>query len=180
MPVQTLTTPPRRSRILGEEELKARYGLPRFTEDERRAYFSLTLPEKAALGHLRSVKSGLSFRLQLGSFKSPPLFFVFPLADVMEDARFSQEQYFPNTALTDLDITTVTRLKHHRVILALFHSRHCGTSQRRALAGKARQAATISATPLSVFRALLPYLREYRLIAPGYTAMQDSVGQALT
>ena len=136
MPVQTLTTPPRRIRILGEEELEALYGLPHFTEDERREYFSLTPPEKAALEQLRSVKAGISFILQLGYFKSHHLFFVFTLADVAEDARYIQEQYFPNTALTDLDITKVTRLKHQRMILELLHYRHCGAGQRRALAVK--------------------------------------------
>jgi hypothetical protein len=99
---------------------------------------------------------------------------------VAEDVRYIQEQYFPHVPLTDLDITKVTRLKQQGMILELFRYRSCAAPQRRALRAKARQAATISAKPLYVFRELLHYLKEHRLVAPGYSAMQDIVGQALT
>jgi len=63
MLVQTLTPPPRRLRILGEEEIDALYGLPHFTDEERLEYFSLTPPEKAALEPFHSIKSRICFIL---------------------------------------------------------------------------------------------------------------------
>ena len=124
MPVQTHTTSPRRLRILGEEEIDALYGFPHFTDEERLEYFSLAPPQKAPLEQFPSIKSRLSFILQLGYFKSHHLFFVFRLSDVAEDARYLQEQYFPHVPLTDLAITKVTRLKQQGVILYGFFMRH--------------------------------------------------------
>ena len=45
---------------------------------------------------------------------------------------------------------------------------------------KARQAAKISSKPIYVFRELMQYLAEQRIVAPGYSLLQDTVGQALT
>jgi TnpA family transposase len=180
MPVQILPTSPRRLGILGEEEIDALYGLPHFTDEERREYLSLAPPEKAALEQFHSLKSRISFLLQLGYFKSHHLFFVFTLADVTEDVRYIQEQYFPHISLTNLDIAKMTRQKQQEVILDLFRYRSCDATHRRALTAKARQAATISAKPIYVFRELLHYLKEHHLVAPGYSVMQDLVGQALT
>jgi len=180
MPVPTPTPSPKRLRILGEEEIDALYGLPHFTDEERLEYFSLAPPEKAALEPFHSIKSQICFILQLGYFKSHHLFFVFTLSDVAEDVRYLQEQYFPHVSLTDVAITKVTRLKQQSVILDLFHYRYCDTTHRRALTAKARRATRISAQPIYVFRELLHYLKEHHLVAPGYSVMQDLVGQALT
>ena len=100
MPVQTLTTPPRRLRILGEEEIDALYGFPHFTDEARLEHFSLAPPEKAVLEQFHSIKSRISFILQLGYFKSHHLFFVFTLSEVAEDVRYIHDQYFPHVPLT--------------------------------------------------------------------------------
>lgn len=101
----------RRLRILGEDEINTLYGLPRFSDEERLEYFSLSPTEKKALDQLHSMKSRLSFTLQLGYFKSHHLFFVFDLPEMEADARYVQEQYFPSFQLRDLRITKVTRLR---------------------------------------------------------------------
>jgi hypothetical protein len=118
----------RRLRILGEEEIDALYGLPRFSDDERPEYFSLSPTEKAALDQLHSIKSRIYFILQLGYFKSHHLFFVFSLPAVEADARYIQEQYYPSFRLTDLRITHVTRLKQQSLILELFNYSICNGS----------------------------------------------------
>jgi hypothetical protein len=74
----------------------------------------------------------------------------------------------------------VTRLRQQGLILKLFSYRNCDAKQGQALAAKARQAATVSAKPIYIFRELLQYLAEQRIVAPGYTLMQDTIGQALT
>jgi hypothetical protein len=42
MPVQAISTTPKRLRILGEEEIEALYGRPRFTSEERQEYFNVS------------------------------------------------------------------------------------------------------------------------------------------
>jgi len=177
---QATNTTQKRLRILGDDEIEALYGRPHFTDDKRLEYFALAPTEKATLEQLHSIKSRIYFILQLGYFKSHRLFFVFDLPEVEEDARYIQGQYFPNFQLDDLDITKVTRLRQQGIILGLCNYRSCDAEQRQALAAKARQAAMVSAKPIYVFRELMHYMTEQRVVVPGYTLMQDTVGQALT
>jgi len=73
-----------------------------------------------------------------------------------------------------------TRLKQQRLILALLNYRSCDAKARQPLAAKARQVAMVSGKPVYIFRELLHYLEEHRLVAPGYSVLQDMVGTALT
>ena len=66
MRIQTANTTQKRLRILGDDEIKAIYGRPRLTPDERDQYFSLSQPEWELLQALRSIKSQVYFVLQLG------------------------------------------------------------------------------------------------------------------
>jgi hypothetical protein len=177
---QATNTTQKRLRILGDDEIEALYGRPHFTDDERLEYFSLSPTEKSALEQLHSIKSRIYFILQLGYFKSHHMFFVFDLPEVEEDVQYVQGHYFSNSQLDDLDITKVTRLRQQGLILNLFSYRSCDADQRQALAEKARQAATVSAKPIYIFRELMHFMAEQRIVAPGYTFMQDTVGQALT
>ena len=57
MQAQTTNTTHKRLRILGDDEIEALYGRPRFTDDERLEYFLLSATERAVLEQLRSTKS---------------------------------------------------------------------------------------------------------------------------
>jgi len=59
MPVQVLPATPKRLRILGDEEIEALYGRPRFTPDERQEYFAFSPPELTALEQVHSHPSRL-------------------------------------------------------------------------------------------------------------------------
>jgi hypothetical protein len=173
-------TTQKRLRVLGDDEIEAIYGIPRFTPYERQEYFSFSLKELAALEQLHSIKSQIYYLLQLGYFKARHMFFVFNLQEVSEDRSYIIEQYFPNFQFTDFDITKVTRLKQQRLILKLCNYRSCDAEERRKLESKARQAASVCAKPVYVFRELMHYLQEQRLVVPGYSFMQDTIGKALT
>lgn len=177
---QRTNTSQKRLTILGDDEIQALYGRPHFTPEERSHYFSLGEREKSVLEQLHTTKSRLYYILQLGYFKARYLFFVFSLSEVETDARYIQTRYFPNLQLTDFEISKVTRLKQQRLILALYHYRLCDAEERQKLAAKTRQAAKVSSKPVYVFRELMHYLAEQRLVTPGYSSMQDIVSQAIT
>ena len=151
-------------------------------------YFSLSSKELVSLEQLHSIKSRIYFILQLGYFKARNLFFIFSLEDVSEDARYiiavlftsRSVQYFPNFQFVDFEITKVTRLKQQGLILKLCNYRNCNTEDRQKLETKARQAAMICSKPIYIFREIMHYLREERIVIPGYTFLQDTVGKALT
>ena len=72
--------------ILSRDEIEALYGRPRFTQEERGEYFSLTPAEKGALEQLRFINAKIYFILQLGYFKARNMFFTFNLQEVRDEA----------------------------------------------------------------------------------------------
>lgn len=181
VPEQEEPSTPRRLRILDPQEIEALYGRPCFTAEDRASSFALTPPEQDLLGHFRTVPSQLFFLLQLGYFKAKHRFFSFRFAEVEDDLQHLCVRYFPQaqwSALPPLNKRTV--LKQHSMLLQLFGYRSCFAAEREQLATRARQGAAISSKPVYVFRDLLAYLAEQRIVAPGYTVLQDLVGTALT
>jgi hypothetical protein len=127
-----------RLRILSDDEIDALYGRPRFTQEERNEYFTLSAQERATLGQLHSLKSRVFFILQLGYFKARRMFFVFGLRDVVEDVAHIRERYFPDFNDADPEIAKGTRLKQQQLILGLLQlpGRKCSDAGK---AGGARQ-----------------------------------------
>jgi len=169
----------KRLRILRDDEIDALYGRPRFTPEEREEYFTLSSAEAAALEQFHSVKSRIHAILQIGYFKARQMFFALDRDEIAEDVRFIQERYFPRASCPSLAITKVTRLRQQRVILTLCNYRTCDAEERRRLATKARMAARVCGKPVYVFRELRHHLAEHRLVAPGYSFLQETVSRAL-
>ncbi|MCF8568635.1 DUF4158 domain-containing protein, partial [Alicyclobacillus tolerans] len=116
----------KRLNILGEDELTAIFGRPRFTYEDRCQYFSLSQPEKELVQGLHSIKSKAYFVLQLGYFKAKHLFFTFDVRETGEDLQYILKQHFNNTEVADLSsVSKVTRFKQQQMILELFGYRSC-------------------------------------------------------
>ena len=165
--------------ILNEEEIDALYGRPRFTQEARAEYFTLSAREKTALGQFHSLKSRLFFVLQLGYFKASRMFFIFGLREVEKDVAYLVGTYFPEVEDDDAAIAKGTRLRQQRLILEICNYRSCDAAMQKKLHAKARQAATVYGKPVYVFRELMHSLAEQRIVAPGYSTMQNIVGGAL-
>ncbi|WP_404452705.1 Tn3 family transposase [Virgibacillus necropolis] len=181
MDIEKNRTEQKRLRILGEVEIKAIFGRPRFTYEDRCHYFSLSQPEEELLYMLRSLKSKAYFVLQLGYFKAKNLFFTFDLREVEEDLQHVLRYYFNNNKMEDLSsIDKFTRLKQQRLILELFSYRNCDTEERQQMEKKARKAVTFCSKPIFIFREIMNDLSEQRIVAPGYSFMQETVGKAIT
>ena len=108
-------------------------------------------------------------------------FLYLVLPEVEADARYIQEQYYPSFAAHGVahykgDSVQAARAR----FLHLFNYQICDTEHRQAFSDKACQAAKLSSKPIYVFRELMHYLEGQRLVMPGYTSMQDIIGQALT
>ena len=136
-------------------------------------------PRRKALGQLHSLKSKVFFILQLGYFKARQMFFIFDLQDAVDDAAYVRHRYFSAFSEGDTAIAEATRLKQQRLILELCKYRNADAVIRRKLEVRAGQAAAVCGKPIYVFRELMHYLAEQRIVAPGYSTMQDIVGGAL-
>lgn len=176
----SINTTQKRIRILGDDEIEAIYGQPRFAQEERAQYFILYPLEKEVLAELRSIRSQVYFILQLGYFKAQHLFFTFDFHEVKEDVTYILQQYFPYAKFDELStVDKRTRMRQRRLILKLCNYRNCNMEQRKKLEIKAQQSAMVYSKPIYVFRELMQHLIEQRIVAPGYSFMQDTVAKAL-
>jgi hypothetical protein len=169
----------KRLQILGDDEIETLYGLPQFTPEEQAEYFALSIQDTAAIETLHGLKSQLYAILQLGYFRARHRFFIFPFSAVNADVQYIQAQHFPTFEIADYEPTKPTRLKHQQIILELCNYQQCDDTARQTLVAKAQQAAKVCSKPIYIFRELLRYLETERLVAPGYSLLQDVVGQAI-
>lgn len=172
--------PSRRLAILTAQEIKALYGLPRFTEEERQLSFDLSPRERAAVDAVPTAAVAVHLTLQLGYFKASRRFFVYKREAVLPDLDHIHRRYFPRL---DLDAITVlskpTRLAQQQAILGLFSYRLCDATAKAALEQKTQRAAMLSTQPIYLLREALAYLTNERLVAPGYTYLQEMVGRVV-
>ena len=70
-------------------------------------------------------------------------------------------------------------LAGQRKLLELYDYHACAGDERAALSARADQVVRISAKPIYVFQALVQYLETHRVVAPGYSILQDVVSRAL-
>ena len=134
------------------------------------------LQEREALGQFHSLKSKAFFILQLGYFRARRLFFIFDLRDAQEDAAYIREKYFPGFHDDGPEIAKRTRLKQQKLILALCRYRNADAAMQRKMEARAGQAAAVCGKPIYVFREVMHFVTEQRIVAPGYSTMQDMVG----
>ena len=171
----------KRLTILTTDEINHIYSRPLFTPKERVQYFSLSQMENELLYTLRSIKSKIYFILQLGYFKSKHLFFRFNLCEVEEDIQYILKTHFNSAEFSDfLSIDKKTRLSQQQLILKRFNYRLCDSQSRLILKEQARRAANVSGKPIFIFRELINYLTNKRIVIPGYSFMQEIVGNAIT
>lgn len=119
--------------------------------------------------------------LQLGYFKAKRQFFVYGLNSVMEDVEHILQRYFAARAMAEIKRPSRSnRLEQQRVVLKLFDYRSCGPGAKKELEEKARRVAMLSAQPVFILQEALQYLAHRRIVAPGYTYLQDMVGRTVS
>lgn len=171
-----------RLKILEDLEIEELYGRPRFNHDERMHFFGLMPEERTVADSHHTLASRILFILQVGYFKAKSLFFAFELGDVSEDVQHILQVHYPRVHNAKLSVPNLKQIRHaqQRKILDLYGYQACDADKRQALMKKADQLVRISAKPIFLFRNLLQYLESHRIIAPGYSFMQDVVSQSLT
>ncbi len=171
----------RRLSILTAQEIHDLYDLPRFTEEDRHFYFDLGPAERELVDGVFTISVAVHLVLQLGYFKAKRQFFVYELDAVAEDANHILQRYFPARERAEIKSPSrSTRLDQQQIILKLFDSRPCDAGAKKELEGKAQRVAMLSAQPVFILREALQYLAQRRIVAPGYTYLQDMVGRTVS
>jgi hypothetical protein len=79
--------------ILTAQEVSDLYGLPRFTEDNRRLHFDLSPVELDLVHGVYTISVAVHLVLQLGYFKAKRQFFVFEPEAVTDDVEHILRRY---------------------------------------------------------------------------------------
>jgi hypothetical protein len=172
----------RRLDILTAREIEELYGQPRFTDEDRRLYFDLSVPECEALA-LGAVHTGTAMHLalQIGYFKAKRQFFVYDLEAVRTDLQYLLSRYCSDRKHARIKtLSKPTRLEQQQIILRLFDYRRCDDTTKAELELKARRIAMLSTQPITILREALRHLENQRIVAPGYTFMQELVSRVVT
>jgi TnpA family transposase len=171
----------RRLSILTAREVDDLYGLPRFREKDRDLYFDLSPAERELVDGVFTISVAVHLVLQLGYFKAKRQFFVYALDAVTEDAGHILRRYFPARDMVDIKSPSrSTRLEQQQAILKLFDYRSCDAAAKEELGRKAQRIAMLSTQPVFILREVLQHLTNQRIVAPGYTYLQDMVGRTVS
>jgi TnpA family transposase len=171
----------RRLLILTAREIDDLYGLPCFTNEDRRLYFGLSPIEREAVGAIHTTSAAVHLTLQLGYFKAKRRFFVYDRETVLDDLRYILQQYFPERDLAPIKaLSKPTRLEQQQIILKLFDYRLCDSAAKEELEQRAQRIARLSTQPIYILREALEHLTNQRVVAPGYSFLQDMVGRVVT
>ena len=167
--------------ILTIQEVNDLYDLPRFTEEDRHIYFDLSPAEQELVDGVFTVSVAVHLILQLGYFKAKRQFFVYELGSIMEDVDHILRRNFSARGRIEIkSASRSTRLEQQQIILKLFDYRFCDAAAKKELEGKAQRMAMLSAQPVFILREALQYLAQRRIVAPGYTYLQDMVGRTVS
>jgi len=171
----------RRLSILTAQEIDDLYGLPRFSEDDRLLYFDLSPTERELVDGVFTLSVAVHLVLQLGYFKARRQLYVYSVDEVTEDVKHILRRHFPARDIAEIKARSrSTRQEQQQLILKLFGYRLCTAAVKADLERKAQRVAMLSAQPIFILREALQYLVHQRIVAPGYTYLQDMVGQAVS
>ena len=179
--LKIMATDSRRLTILTVPEVDDLYRLPRFNEDDRHLYFDLSPAERDLVDEVYTISVAAHLVLQLGYFKAKRQFFVYALDAVADDLGQVLRRYFPTRDTTEIKVLSKpTRLEQQQVILKLFGYQICDAAAKSKLEQKAQRVAMLSTQPVFILREALQYLTNQRIVAPGYTYLQDMVGRIVS
>jgi len=167
--------------ILEPDEIYDLYAIPSFDKDQRMLFFDLSEVEQQKMLNYRTPLSRLYFILQLGYFKAKQQFYVFGLNQVTADKDYLLERYFSQELILEKGIISKpTRLAQQNEILALHQYQKPDELIREKLLERACQFTTRHSKPIYIFRELIGYMEQYKIVLPAYTTIQRLTEHAVS
>lgn len=169
-----------RPTILSEAEQSALYDIPDFNDDQRLSYLNLTAEEQKLMRHRPHVSAQVHCALQIGYFKAKHLFFRFNWHEVKDDAEFILRQYFSNEVFHPEPITKHQYYAQCHLIAAHFGYKLWSKDFEPLLLKQSEHILRRDVSPHFIVMELLAFLREKRIIRPGYSALQLIIRNTLS
>ncbi len=162
--------------ILRPKEIEELYALPDFGPEDRITFFTLSPEEYSLMESFRGISPRVFFVLQLGYFKAKHLFFIFGFEKRPADTEFVLQKYFPGNSGKNLMPTSKpTRLDQRQVIRRFLKYRFFEQKSMDVIMGQAALFAKRHNHAVYLFRCLLQYLGNGKIIIPAYSFLQRNV-----
>jgi len=165
--------------ILSEAEQAALYELPNFDNEQRLNYLNLTPEEQALMRSRSDLSSQIHCALQIGYFRAVHFFFRFEWEDVTENVAFVLEQYFPGQVCKTSPITKHQYYAQCQSIAKHFGYQMWSNEFEPMLFQKIEQVIRKDISSQFIIMELLAFLREKKIIRPGYSTLQKIISRAL-
>ena len=170
----------KRLKILSKSEINELYSIPKFSENERASYFSLSKKEYAMMSECGSLASKVHFILQLGYFKAASQFFRFTFSETKYDVQYILQKYFENEKLKVDSVSKDTRQTNQNLIATILNFETAKSiifeKLKKFLYAKVR----LSSNPIYLFYGVLCYCSENKLMLLAYSTMQKLIGPTIT
>ncbi len=165
--------------VLSEAEQAALYEIPDFDDEQRLNYLNLTCEEQALMRNRATLPAQVHCAIQIGYFKAKHMFFRFDWEEVVEDVSFVMSEYFPESFFRAASITKHQYYAQCDAIASHFGYRLWSKEFEPLLLEQAEQILCRDVTPQFIVMELLSFLREQKIMRPGYTTLQVIVSRAL-
>lgn len=165
--------------LVSEAELSALYDQPDFDSDQRLEYLNMTVEEQGLMRKRSNLVAQVHFALQLGYFKAKHLFFRFKWNEVEEDTAFIMQEYFPEQTFEPISITNHEHYAQYNIISKNLGYRLWSKDFEGLVHDQAEQIIRRDISPQFILMELLAFLREQKIIRPGYTTLQTIVTHVL-
>ena len=166
--------------ILNDKEIDELYGLPDFTPEEREHFFRLNKHERDEFEKIRSYEARIYFILSLGFFKAKRQFFNLNEQVSKEDLSYVCDHAFPDgKLLTSLKLPGATVWRIQEKIRISYGYKNCTPELKHDVQLKVLGLTRICIQPLYLFKELINYFECNNIIIPGYSFLQDIVGNAI-
>lgn len=169
----------KRLTILSEEERFALYELPDFDEVQQHEYFDFTEEEKQIMHSRPTLSAQIYCGLQIGYFKAKQFFFDFDWSDIpQEDISFLLQHYWPEPS----SLQPITKYEYYtqvKEIIRLYDYRPWSKEYTELLLDHISRTAKRDINIGFILPELLQFLRDRRIVRPGYTTLQDIISKAI-
>jgi TnpA family transposase len=169
----------KRLKILSKSEINELYGTPRFTENERKNYFSLNEKEFKIMSARGSLTSKVHFILQLGYFKATSQFINTDIDEIKSDVDFILHEYFDNEKLFHYQISKRTRLSNQALIAEILKFKTDKSVIHKKLKNLLETKTRLSNNPVYLFHEVICYSAQNKLMLLGYSTIQELIGNSI-
>lgn len=172
----------RRLSILTPSEQRIIYGLPILNNEERKHYFCLSESDQEIIDtKIRGLESKIYYIIQLVYFRISFRFFKFSFSDVKEDVEYILKKYF--SAETNFNPNKIfdkrTLWKQQSIILKIFLYKSASKKEEARFLAVARSIVLVDANPRYLFKEIVRFANENKIIVPAYTNIQLIISKAI-